>query len=92
MLGIKELIKKYAETHGVSLAEAEKAVKNTIDTITDAIVEDGGISIIGKFSIETVQKKERIGRNPATGEPHTIPASKGIKIKCGKLLKERLNP
>lgn len=91
MIGVKELIRKYAYKHDVSLAEAERIIKSTFDTITDAIVEDGGIAVVDSFSISTVQRKERVGRNPATGESHTIPASVGLKIKCGKSLKERLN-
>lgn len=92
MSGIKDLAKAYSQKHGVTIAEAEVIVKNTLGVVVDAIVEDGGISYIGNFTIETVQRKERTGRNPATKETHTIPASVGLRIKCGKSLKQRLNP
>ena len=88
--GIKDLSRAYAKKHGCSLAEAEDLVKKALDVITDAIT-DGGISYIGNFTIETVQRKERVGRNPATKEEFTIPATTGLKIKCGKFLKQRLN-
>lgn len=91
MSGIKDLVKIYAQKHKVTLAEAEVIMRNSLDVISDAIV-DGGFSYIGNFSIETVQRKERIGRNPATKETYTIPACVGLRIKCGKWLKKRLNP
>ena len=88
--GIKDLAKSYAQKHGVTLAEAEATMKNALGVVVEAI-ENGGVSYIGQFTIETVQRKERIGRNPATKETHTIPASVRLRIKCGKLLKQKLN-
>ena len=88
--GIKDLAKSYAQKYGVTLAEAEVAMKNALGVVVEAI-ENGGISYIGQFTIETVQRKERVGRNPSTKETHTIPASVGLRIKCGKLLKQKLN-
>ena len=91
MSGIKDLARAYAKKHNCSIAEAEDLVKKTLDIITDAIAEDGGVAYIGNFTIECVQRKERIGRNPATKEEFTIPANVGLRIRCGKLLKQRLN-
>ena len=91
MSGIKDLAKSYAHKYGVTIAEAEVIMKNALGVVIDTIVEDGGVSYIGNFTIKTVQRKERTGRNPATKETHTIPASVGLKIKCGKLLKQKLN-
>lgn len=92
MSGIKDLAKSYAQKHGVTIAEAEIIMKNALGVVTDAIVENGGVSYIGNFTIEAVQRKEREGRNPATKEKYTIPAVIGLRIRCGKSLKQRLNP
>lgn len=92
MSGIKDLSKRYANKFGVTLTEAETVIKNSLSVMTDAIVEDGGVSYIGNFTISAVQRSERTGRNPATGESFTIPASVGLKIKCGLALKKKLNP
>ena len=88
--GIKDLSKAYAQKYGVTLAEAETVVKNTLSVMTEAI-ENGGVSYIGNFTIEAVQKSARVGRNPATKEEFNIPASIGLRIRCGKQLKQRLN-
>lgn len=92
MSGIKDLSRAYAKKYNTTAAEAETEIKKVLDVVTDTIVEDGGVSYIGNFTIETVLRKERVGRNPLTGEEYNIPESRGIKIKCGKLLKQRLNP
>ena len=45
---------------------------------------------IGKLVV--VKRKERMGRNPQTGEPMQIKASNQAKFKPGKGLKDTLNP
>lgn len=89
--GIRDLARAYSEKHGCTIAEADIQMKKALEVLTDAIA-DGGVSYIGNFTIETVQRKERIGRNPVTGEEFKIPATIGLRIKCGKFLKSRLNP
>lgn len=89
--GIKDLSKAYAKRYGCTIAEAEESMKKALGVITDAIV-DGGVAYIGNFTIETVVRKERTGRNPLTKEEFPIPESRALRIKCGKLLKKRLNP
>ena len=88
--GIKDLARAYSKKHGCSISEAEGLMKKALDVITDAII-DGGVSYMGNFTIETALRKERIGRNPLTKEEFTIPATVGLRIKCGKFLKSRLN-
>lgn len=89
--GIKDLARAYSKKHGCSISEAEDLMKKALTVFTDAIVE-GGVSYIGNFTIESVVRKERVGRNPATKEQYTIPATVGLRIRCGKFLKSRLNP
>lgn len=89
--GIEDLARAYSKKHGCSIAEAKELMRKALDVVTDSIVE-GGVSYIGNFTIETVQRKERIGRNPATKEEYLIPSAIGLRIRCGKFLKQRLNP
>ena len=42
----------------------------------------------GLFSAERVKRAERTGRNPRTGETIKIPASYGVRISAGSLLKK----
>lgn len=89
--GIKECVKSYADKTGVTLAEADKAMRTAVEVIKEEIVNEGGVAFIGSFSIEVVDRKERQGVNPATREPMTIPAYKTLKLTVGKNLKEELN-
>lgn len=89
--GIKDCAKAYASKRGCSLKEAELAMRTAIEVIKDEIVNTGGVSFLGLFSLTTVERNERRGINPATGEYHTIPAYKTVKISVGKALKEELN-
>ena len=51
--------------------------------------EDVLISGFGKFCVK--EKKERRGRNPATGKSITIAASRSVRFKQGKDLKDAVN-
>lgn len=89
--GIEDLARAYAKKHGCSISEAKESMKKALDVVTDAIA-NGGVSYIGNFTIEAIQRKGRTGRNPLTKEEYPIPSTIGLRIRCGKFLKKRLNP
>jgi nucleoid DNA-binding protein len=49
------------------------------------------VDLRGLGIFEAKQTKARTGRNPSTGEPIDIPASRKAGFRPGKELKERLN-
>jgi integration host factor subunit alpha len=59
-------------------------IKETLESGDDIL-----ISGFGKFSV--LEKGERKGRNPQTGEPMTIAPRKVVSFKCGSVLRDRLN-
>ena len=89
--GIKDCVKSYASKTGCTIAEADKAMRTAVEVIRDEIVNNGGVSFIGNFSIEVVNRQERRSVNPSTGETHITPAHRTLKLKVGKQLKEELN-
>ena len=89
--GIKDCVKSYASKTGCSLAEADKAIRTAVEVIKDEIVSKGGVSFIGLFSIEAVNRDDRNGVHPITKEPYIIPAHRTLKLTVGKQLKEELN-
>lgn len=91
LAGKKDLINRVATVNGVTKIEATKMVENVIDSIHALIVEDGGVSLLGEFSIEVRNRAEKKGRNPATGESMIIPAHKVLAIKAGKHLNNDIN-
>lgn len=89
--GKKDLINRVAVDNGITKVEATKMVENVINSIHALIVEAGGVSILGEFSVEVRNRAERQGRNPATGESMIIPAHNVLAIKAGKSLNDDIN-
>lgn len=87
----KELIEQMAEKAELTKKEAEAALNAFIDTVEDVLVNGDKLQLVGFGTFETVERAAREGRNPATGEPMQIAASKSAKFKVGKALKEKLN-
>ncbi len=86
-----ELVAAMAEQAGISKKDAESALKAFIDVVTEELKKDGKVQLVGFGTFEVAQRAEREGRNPATKETITIPASKAPKFKAGKALKDVLN-
>jgi len=51
--------------------------------------EDVMVSGFGKFCVK--KKRERRGRNPATGEDHMIASRRVVTFKCSGNLRKRVN-
>jgi DNA-binding protein HU-beta len=83
-----ELIAAMAEKAEISKKDAEKALTAFTNIIADTLVDGDKVAITGFGTFEVVERAERQGRNPATGEAITIAASKSPKFKAGKALKE----
>ena len=83
-----ELIVAMAEKAGISKKDAEKSLTAFTNIVADTLVDGDKVSITGFGTFEVVERAERLGRNPATGEAMTIAASKSPKFKAGKALKD----
>ncbi len=87
-----DVIDRVAGTAGVAKQHVEGVLEAFFDTVKSAV--RGGDRVgwpnFGAFS--SSERKARTGRNPRTGEPVEIPASKAIKFSPGSALKGYLNP
>ena len=83
-----ELVEKLAETTQLSRAAAERALDGIMKIISSELSSGNEIRLVGFGRFTTVTTKERKGRNPATGEPITIPSKRVVKFIPGKALKE----
>ena len=86
-----ELINAVAASADVSKKEAEAVVSATLDAITAALAEGERVQLVGFGSFEVKNRAERLGRNPQTGEPVPVPASKSPVFKAAKSLKDAVN-
>jgi DNA-binding protein HU-beta len=85
-----ELIDKIAEGAGLSKADADKALDALVKTIIAAVKVDDPVAIPGFGKFSRSQRKAREGRNPRTGEPVHIPASKAVKFSVASAFKSEV--
>ena len=81
-----DLVSKIAQKSNLTKAQAEAAVNAFQDVFVEAMQSGEGLKLTGLFSAERV--KRAAGRNPRTGEIIEIPATYGVRISAGSLLKK----
>lgn len=85
-----DLIASVAEQAKLSRKDSERAVNAVVDTIQKALARGDKVSLVGFGTFEVRQRRARTGRNPQTGEPVRIPATRVPSFKAGKGLKEAI--
>lgn len=83
-----ELVSAMATKAEMTKKDAEMALKAFEEVVTEALGKGEKIQLVGFGTFEVIDRAERQGRNPQTGESMTIPASKAPKFKAGSKLKE----
>ncbi|MBQ7972269.1 MAG: HU family DNA-binding protein [Lachnospiraceae bacterium] len=86
-----EFVAAIADQAGLSKKDADKAVKAFIDVVSSELKKGEKIQLVGFGTFEVSERAARDGRNPLTGEPMKIKASKSPKFKAGKALKDMIN-
>lgn len=86
-----DLVDAVAESTGTTKADAAKAVDGVFDAITNALRGSDTVQLVGFGSFSVSNRAARQGRNPRTGAPIQIAASKQPKFKAGKALKDAVN-
>ena len=86
-----ELVAAMADQAGLSKKDAEKALKAFTDGVAEELKKDGKVQLVGFGTFEVSSRAAREGRNPQSGAPMKIAASKAPKFKAGKALKDMLN-
>jgi len=85
-----DLIDRLATKAELSRPRAEELVDFILNDVTEALKRGEKVNISGFGTFTVSNRKARTGRNPKTGEPIQIPASRSAKFKAGKVLKEAL--
>ncbi len=86
-----ELVQAVVAETNLSQAQTAKVVDAVIGAIKQELAKGGEVALVGFGTFYVVQSAERKGRNPKTGEPLTIAATKTPKFRAGKPLKEAVN-
>lgn len=83
-----DLIAKVADGAGMTKVDAGKAVDAIASVVTAALKKGEKVTWTGFGTFEVRPRAARMGRNPQTGQPLHIPASKTPAFKAGKSLKD----
>ena len=87
----RELSAAIASTQGITIKEAEMAIKTVFGNMERALTEHGRIEIRGFGSFKVKSYRSYQGRNPRTGDSIQVKSKKLPFFKVGKELKERVN-
>lgn len=86
-----ELINSIAEKTGLTKKDSEKSVNAFLQSVEETLQKGDKVSLVGFGTFEVRTRKARTGRNPQTGDPIEIPASKVPAFKAGKALKDSVS-
>jgi DNA-binding protein HU-beta len=76
---------------GVTRKQATEVFEAIMDATSDFLQGGDRVQFPGFGSFSVSDRPARKGRNPKTGETITIKASKNVRFKAGKELKDSLN-
>ena len=87
---LKHLAAALAETHEVPKKTAVEMLTNMVGLVTKHLKKGDKIRIGGLGILQVRKRAARMGRNPATGAPIQIKASKKVAFRASKELKEAI--
>jgi integration host factor subunit alpha len=86
-----KIIESIAEQNGFTIRRSKQIVETLLETIKSSLEsgEDVLVSGFGKFCVK--EKKQRRGRNPATGEDLILRPRKVVTFRWSGKLREKIN-
>ena len=92
MAGKADIVARIADSvEGLSRRQAAEAYEAVIAAVTETLRGGDSAKVPGLGTFSVSERGARKGRNPATGEAITIKASKSVRFKAGKDLKDAVN-
>jgi len=86
-----DLVEAVSERTGLARSDAAQAIEAVLAAITAALCAGDTVTLSGFGAFVAKARAARTGRNPRTGEPIAIKASRAPAFKAGKALKDALN-
>ena len=86
-----DLVAQVSANADISKSDAAKAVDAVLGSIANSLKGGQEVRLIGFGTFSVAHRSASQGRNPQTGDPIRIPASRQAKFKAGKGLKDSLN-
>ena len=86
-----EFVEQIAQKADLSRRDAEQAIDATLQTIEEQLARGGEITLTGFGKFHVADLSARQGRNPQTGAPIEIKASRVPRFSAGSKLKQVVN-
>ena len=86
-----EFIEQVAAAAGTTQAETGRVLEAMVATLTGALVKGGDVRLSGLGVFDIGDRAAREGRNHSTGEAIQIAASKAVRFRAAKGLKDAVN-
>ncbi len=79
-----EIVEAVAKAADITKAAAGVVINTALETIAAHVNKGGKVALVGFGTFSQKSRKARTGRNPQTGEPIKIAASKSMSFKASK--------
>ena len=90
ILTLRHIAVRLSELHEVPKRQANEMMGQVIEMIAKSLKKGDKIRLSGLGILQVRKRAARMGRNPQTGEPVKIKASKKIAFRAAKDLKESI--
>ncbi|WP_315986479.1 HU family DNA-binding protein [Microvirga sp. Mcv34] len=90
ILTLRHIAEKLSELHELPKRQANEMLTHVVEMITKSLKKGDKIRLSGLGILQVRKRAARMGRNPQTGEPVKIKASKKIAFRAAKDLKESI--
>jgi DNA-binding protein HU-beta len=87
-ISLKQLAATLAGEHEIAKKQSEAILGDLVALVTKHLKKGDRIRLAGLGILQVRKRAARMGRNPATGEPIQIKASKKVAFRAAKELKE----
>ena len=85
---LRQLAESLSESHELPKKQVMSILEEMVTNVTKHLKRGARIRIGGLGILQVRKRAARMGRNPATGEPIQIKASKKVAFRAAKELKE----
>ncbi|HEY9906056.1 MAG TPA: HU family DNA-binding protein [Thermosynechococcaceae cyanobacterium] len=85
-----ELIDQIAEKANVTKKDADVILSALLDVILESVAAGDKVTLVGFGTFEARERQAREGRNPSTGKPIKIPATRVPAFSAGKVFREKV--
>ena len=75
---------------GLNKSECKILIEDFFDEIKNSLINNEEVKLSGFGNFELINKKERPGRNPKTGEDVTITARRIVTFRAGNKLRKKI--